>query len=155
MKPGFRNHWSTERVERASALIGALDSPLRLNILLLLAAKPHVVHELVSALDKSQPLVSQHLRVLKNAGLVEAKRTGREVVYTLQTPGVVSVIKSIAALADGDLEDELAPRRRAARRPDLIDASDSVGSAAAFGPLPGSTPETDPGLLPDSPAPPQ
>lgn len=144
--------WPKDRLKRTADVVGALDSPLRLQILLLLNTKPHVVHELVTELEKSQPLVSQHLRVLKNAGLVDATRTGREVAYSLAMPGIINIVESIAALSEGDWGDELAARR-ATRGPDLIDASRSTGSAAAHGPLPGHTPETDPGLLPDSPKP--
>lgn len=142
--------WSAEKLTRTADTIGALDSPLRLQILLLLHNRDHVVHELVDALDKSQPLVSQHLRVLKNAGLVSAKRTGREVVYRLAVPGVIASMESIAALSGP--EDELAARREAS--PDFIDATESSGAAAAFGPLPQQTPDTDPGLVPGTPAPP-
>jgi DNA-binding transcriptional ArsR family regulator len=39
----------------------------------------HCVHELVAALSLPQPLVSQHLRVLKAAGVVAGRRSGREV----------------------------------------------------------------------------
>jgi DNA-binding transcriptional ArsR family regulator len=41
------------------------------------------VHELVAALGVTQPLISQHLRVLKAAGVVSGERHGREVVYRL------------------------------------------------------------------------
>ena len=41
------------------------------------------VHNLVDALGVTQPLISQHLRVLKAAGVVQGERKGREVVYSL------------------------------------------------------------------------
>jgi DNA-binding transcriptional ArsR family regulator len=44
------------------------------------------VHRLGEPFDVSQPALSQHLRVLREAGLVEARREGRERVYRL-TPG--------------------------------------------------------------------
>ena len=49
-------------LELVAELLGALDSHLRLRILLLLHDGDHVVHELVTKLGKSQPLISQHLR---------------------------------------------------------------------------------------------
>lgn len=143
--------WSAEKMARTSEIIGALDSPLRLRILLLLNERDHVVHELVSSLEKSQPLVSQHLRVLKDAGLVGATRCGREVVYHLAMPGVIATLDSLTTLTQHPA-DELAARRR--RTPDFIDATESTGSAAAFGPLRSHMPERDPGLAPNTPAPP-
>lgn len=142
--------WSAEKMTRTSEIIGALDSPLRLRILLLLNQRDHVVHELVDVLDKSQPLVSQHLRVLKNTGLVEATRSGREVVYHLAVPGVIACMESLSALSPEPV-DELSSRRHTA--PDFIDASESIGTVAAIGPLPDSTPERDPGLAPHKPTP--
>lgn len=147
--------WPADKLSRTAEVISALDSPLRLHVLLLLNTRDHVVHELVRILDKSQPLVSQYLRVLKNAGLVEATRSGREVVYRLAVPGIIPTLESISLLterADEAPEDELAARRKPS--PDFIDASNSAGAAAAFGPLPDCTPETDPGLAPDTSAPP-
>lgn len=147
--------WPAEKLDRTADIIGALDSPSRIQILLLLHNRDHVVHELVRVLGKSQPLVSQHLRVLKDAGLVGATRSGREVVYSLAVPGVIATLESLSLLAERTQEepkDELAERRK--RTPDFIDASKSSGAAAAFGPLHEVTPDKDPGLKPDTPSPP-
>lgn len=147
--------WPAEKLDRTAGIIGALDSPSRIQILLLLHNRDHVVHELVRVLGKSQPLVSQHLRVLKDAGLVGATRSGREVVYSLAVPGVIATLESLSLLAARTQEepkDELAERRK--RTPDFIDASKSSGAAAAFGPLHEVTPDKDPGLKPDTPSPP-
>ncbi|MEO5678488.1 MAG: metalloregulator ArsR/SmtB family transcription factor, partial [Acidimicrobiales bacterium] len=54
----------------ASTLLRALASPHRLAIVRALAAGPCCVHDLVAALGVSQPLVSQHLRVLRAEDLV-------------------------------------------------------------------------------------
>lgn len=81
-----------ESLNRATSVISALASELRINIILRLSERDYVVHELVTALNKSQPLVSQHLRVLKEAGLVTSKRSGREVAYSLASPQVTELI---------------------------------------------------------------
>ncbi len=152
--------WSAEKLTSTAQVISALDSPLRLQILLMLHNRDHVVHELVGSLAKSQPLISQHLRVLKDAGLVDSSRAGREVIYRLAVPGIIATVESIAALGEradevpeADLVDELAARRKSS--PDFIDASESVGSAAAFGPLGDHMPDVDPGLKPGTPTPPR
>ncbi|WP_231895147.1 ArsR/SmtB family transcription factor, partial [Gordonia sp. 852002-10350_SCH5691597] len=53
----------------ASDLLRALASPMRIAIVLALQEDARCVHELVGSLGVSQPLVSQHLRVLKDAGV--------------------------------------------------------------------------------------
>lgn len=85
-------------LESAEILFSALDSPLRLRILVLLAERGHFVHELVSKLNKSQPLISQHLRVLKTSGLVNSERSGREVIYTLSSPKSIKLIQTATKL---------------------------------------------------------
>lgn len=67
----------------AGDLLRALAAPVRIAIVLELREADLCVHELVDALGVAQPLISQHLRVLKAAGVVHGERHGREVVYRL------------------------------------------------------------------------
>ena len=67
----------------AGELLRALSAPVRIAIVLQLRVQERCVHELVDALGVAQPLISQHLRVLKSAGVVCGERHGREVVYRL------------------------------------------------------------------------
>lgn len=67
----------------AGDLLRALAAPVRIAIVLELRESERCVHELVDALGVTQPLISQHLRVLKSAGVVSGERHGREVVYRL------------------------------------------------------------------------
>jgi DNA-binding transcriptional ArsR family regulator len=81
-----------EDLEQAGDLFKVLASPLRLGILAELAKDPRCVHELVEALRASQPLVSQHLRVLRGARLVRGTRRGREVAYELTDEHVAHIV---------------------------------------------------------------
>lgn len=67
----------------AGDLLRALAAPVRIAIVLELRESERCVHELVAALGVTQPLISQHLRVLKDAGVVSGEKHGREVVYRL------------------------------------------------------------------------
>ncbi|MCF7547823.1 MULTISPECIES: metalloregulator ArsR/SmtB family transcription factor [Pseudonocardia] len=67
----------------AGDLLRALAAPVRIAIVMQLRDSPRCVHDLVDALGVTQPLISQHLRVLKSAGVVEGERRGREVMYSL------------------------------------------------------------------------
>lgn len=67
----------------AGDLLRALAAPVRIAIVLELREADRCVHELVETLGVAQPLISQHLRVLKSAGVVHGERHGREVVYRL------------------------------------------------------------------------
>ncbi|GAB10789.1 putative ArsR family transcriptional regulator [Gordonia araii NBRC 100433] len=70
-------------LEAASDLLRALAAPTRIAIVMLLAESPRCVHQLVDELGLNQPQVSQHLRVLRDLGLVDGRRRGREVEYAL------------------------------------------------------------------------
>ena len=72
-----------EVLDTAGDLLRALAAPVRIAIVLQLCQSQRSVHELVDALEVPQPLVSQHLRILKTAGVVAGERSGREVLYRL------------------------------------------------------------------------
>jgi ArsR family transcriptional regulator, zinc-responsive transcriptional repressor len=78
--------------EAAGALLRALSSPLRIAIITELGGGARCVHELVDALAVSQPLVSQHLRILRRAGLVSGARRGREIEYSLTDEHVAHIV---------------------------------------------------------------
>jgi DNA-binding transcriptional ArsR family regulator len=65
---------------------GALADPTRAQIVDALAARPRSVNEIVALFSISQPSISRHLRVLRDAGLVSVHPDGRQRVYRLD-PG--------------------------------------------------------------------
>jgi DNA-binding transcriptional ArsR family regulator len=70
-------------------VLRTLASPRRLEILHRLAEGPCEVGRLAEEIGASQPNISQHLAVLRSAGLVDAERDGREVRYRLADPDVM------------------------------------------------------------------
>ena len=70
-------------------VLKTLASPRRLYILHRLALGPCGVRRLADDLGASQPNISQHLAVLRSAGIVDAERDGREVIYRLADPDVM------------------------------------------------------------------
>ncbi len=66
------------------AVFRALGDPTRRAILERLRHRERGVSELCEPFDMSQPAVSQHLKVLVDAGLVSARRHGRERIYALR-----------------------------------------------------------------------
>jgi ArsR family transcriptional regulator, zinc-responsive transcriptional repressor len=81
--PGTGSGSSSASYEAAGELLRALAAPVRIAIVTELGAGPRCVHELVEATGAPQPLVSQHLRVLRGAGVVRGERRGREIAYSL------------------------------------------------------------------------
>ncbi len=77
----------------AAELFRALAAPVRVGILLELTDGERCVHDLVDALGVAQPLVSQHLRILRAADLVLGIRRGREVVYSLRDDHIAHIVR--------------------------------------------------------------
>jgi len=72
----------------ASAILTALGDPTRRAIVDLLLEGPQPVGELAALLPVSRPAVSQHLKVLKEAGLVVDRQEGTRRVYSLDPSGL-------------------------------------------------------------------
>jgi ArsR family transcriptional regulator len=86
----------------AGDLLRALAAPVRIAIVLQLRESPRCVHDLVDALGVTQPLISQHLRVLKSAGVVEGERKGREVLYSLVDDHLAHIVVDAVAHVQED-----------------------------------------------------
>ena len=85
-------------------LLAALAEPQRVSILCRLRDGDRCVCDLESDLGVAQNLVSYHLKVLREAGLVESRRRGRRIEYTLRPDRFAEVVAAIAALAPGCCE---------------------------------------------------
>ena len=68
--------------------MGLLGDPTRRAIFELLARRPSSVQELADQLPISRPAVSQHLKVLKDAGLVTDRAAGTRRIYTVDQEGL-------------------------------------------------------------------
>jgi DNA-binding transcriptional ArsR family regulator len=69
------------RAATTSDVFNAIAEPQRRAILDLLAWEERSVNDVVSVLGLAQPSISKHLRVLREVGLVNARRDGRQVWY--------------------------------------------------------------------------
>jgi DNA-binding transcriptional ArsR family regulator len=65
-------------------VFAALASSPRREVLRLLLGGPRTVNDIASHFDMRRPSVSEHLRVLRNAGLVSEQKSGRERHYQLE-----------------------------------------------------------------------
>jgi DNA-binding transcriptional ArsR family regulator len=62
----------------------ALADETRVKIMQMLNTRPRAVNEIVDFFSVSQPTISRHLMVLRQAGLVTAKRRGQQVIYAIK-----------------------------------------------------------------------
>jgi ArsR family transcriptional regulator len=95
--------------EGAPQLLKVLGEPVRWAIVSRLAAEDLCTCHLVEDLGVAQPLISHHLRVLREAGVVHAEPAGAFTYYVLDRAVVAGLAATVGALAGGDE----APSRRA------------------------------------------
>lgn len=91
--------------ESEAEIYRALGDPVRLRILALLRVREACVCELVARLPVSQPAVSQHLRKLRQAGLVGERRQKYWTYYAIRSD-IPPFLAEIVAILPHDAEDE-------------------------------------------------
>lgn len=82
-----------DELEPVAELFKALSSSSRLKILQILADGSSTVGRVATTSGLSQPLVSQHLRTLRSAGLVSVRRSGREAYYDVADAHVTHIVQ--------------------------------------------------------------
>ena len=87
-----------------AAALSALGEPRRRAILALLRDEPLSVGEITDRFDVSQQAVSQHLGVLRDAGLVDVRRDGQRRLYMVRPEGLAGVEAMLAELWPSSLQ---------------------------------------------------
>lgn len=87
-----------EHVQRAAQLMAMLSSPSRLRVLCLLAGGEQSVGALAEYCGLSQPTMSQQLKKLREAGLVESRRQAQTIYYSLSGVEVREVLATLHKL---------------------------------------------------------
>jgi DNA-binding transcriptional ArsR family regulator len=75
-----------------SNVFKALSHPTRLQIVRLLKEKPLCVCEILPQIESEPSNTSQHLAVLKKQGIVDSKKDGMMVIYSIKSPEVYEMI---------------------------------------------------------------
>jgi DNA-binding transcriptional ArsR family regulator len=81
----------------------AIADPTRREILAALSQRPLAVHEIAERFEISRPAISKHLRVLSEAGLVAARRAGKENLYELRAEAFAPVADWLGRFWSGRL----------------------------------------------------
>jgi ArsR family transcriptional regulator len=83
----------------------ALGESTRIRIVRLLSYKPMYVCELEAVLDMSQPRISQHLKILKNANIVSDEKEGQRSVYNLNKEFLQQIFSNFMGFLECPLEE--------------------------------------------------
>lgn len=91
----FRVRSMENRNRFESTVFHALSDPIRLEILAYLRDGEKCVCEIVPHLSLIQPLVSRHLKILKDVGIVRCRKDGTKRMYSIVDPQIFSVIDAL------------------------------------------------------------
>lgn len=86
-----------------SGVFRALADPTRRRVLALLREKPMSAGELAEQFDVSKPTMSAHFTVLREAGLIDATRHGKSIVYQLKMSVLEEALMGLAQTVGLDL----------------------------------------------------
>ena len=88
----------TEVIQLHAEICGGLADPSRIMILYTLSQNPRNVTELSSELNMPQPLVSRHLKLLRDRGMVTSERHGTTITYSLGDSRLVEALDLLRAV---------------------------------------------------------
>lgn len=90
-----------EKLHISSELLRAIAHPLRLKIMEFIDRNPNVnVNKIYNSLRLEQSITSQHLRILRDSGVVDASRKGKYVYYELNYPLIEQSVIAIGHYND-------------------------------------------------------
>ena len=86
-----------DTIEKAVILLKAVENPIRLQIVYVHMSGECQVGEMANTLGTRQSLTSQHLSILKFAGVLKSRRDSNKVYYSLANDSIKKIVKSIIA----------------------------------------------------------
>ena len=93
IEPALEDIFMEQNLQEKAQLLKTLGHPLRLRIVAGLAGKCACVKEIWECLELPQAVVSQHLKVMKESGLLESRREGVRVCYSLKDDMLVELVR--------------------------------------------------------------
>jgi len=94
---------STDKLKYSAEVLRAIAHPLRLEILEFIDKNKTInVNKIYNTLNLEQSITSQHLRILRSVGIVDTKRDGKFIHYSIDYPKVSNVLKAIDNFLDAE-----------------------------------------------------
>lgn len=88
-----------DHILRKNAIIyKIMANPLRLGILTILAQQETTLIDLCDLLGKRKSNISQHLSLMSAYGIVQSRRAGKQVIYSISNPKIVNICAQLAQL---------------------------------------------------------
>lgn len=95
---------SSKPEDQISRMLSVIGQPVRIQILMVISKQEACVCHFEAVLGMRQASISQHLMVLRKAGLVSTTRDGRNIFYHLQNPDIIPLLLQAARFSGNDPE---------------------------------------------------
>jgi ArsR family transcriptional regulator len=83
--------------EKVANVLKAIGHPIRLQIIEALENREHAVNALVELLEVQQAVISRHLAIMKDKGVLACRRDKTSVYYRIANPAVIQLLKCVYA----------------------------------------------------------
>jgi len=94
---------NNDKLQESAEILRALAHPLRMQILEFIDKHKTInVNKIYNTLKLEQSITSQHLRILRLAGIVITKRDGKFIHYSIDYPKVSNVLKAVDSFLDAE-----------------------------------------------------
>jgi len=91
--------------EKQAQIAKAIAHPLRIAVLDFLKAGPQCVCDIAHHLGSERSNVSRHLSIMTNAGVLESRKEGLKVIYTLKTPCILDFFSCVTGVLKQQAKD--------------------------------------------------
>ncbi len=88
------------------SFLTAIGEPMRLQILFVLQGDRLNVSQIAAQFKISRPAISHHLKVLKDAGIVQSEKVGQEVFYWIDKKYIVGELRKLADILEGYIQSD-------------------------------------------------
>lgn len=96
LKPILEEIPDDDKIFNEAEIIKALADPTRLKIIYILSKTDELcVCQIIETLDKSQSTISHHLNILKKSNIVDWRKKGQWIYYSLKNPGIINGLNII------------------------------------------------------------
>lgn len=94
---------NNDKLQESAEILRALAHPLRMQILEFIDKHKTInVNKIYNTLKLEQSITSQHLRILRLAGIVITKRDGKFIHYSIDYPKVSNVLRAVDSFLDAE-----------------------------------------------------
>ena len=92
------NKAAAVKADGIAGMLSCIAHPSRLMIICMLVKREMFVHEVVEKLGTTKGNISQHLRVLADRGLIQKRRDGNRIFYSIRDPKLAALISGLKKL---------------------------------------------------------